>query len=399
MSLRRVSRIRGSSLLVLLALCAEGCVLFASTADYDDYRLVRLAGGEDERLLAMRDYLERQPSGWWQGSVRRELATREAAFYETHRDDRSGVERYLRVYPNGTFAGRARARLRVLDGIGRRRNAEEQLRRAEQHDKAAQDSELHRTWLSRWTSKWMQRLLGIVNWGSPLPDVAARNPGFSEAYGSTPVPRCSPFRCTKRQALDYWIPVPGATRIERRLEAVVRLGLRDGRLVQAELLLPGFGFSRWYELEQRRNVVDELPDARREACDWALGRLDTLLQAQALRPVKHYPGTLELTAGRAARAARAGSSTPPPDGSPDPLAPADDPEVMLLDPVEIQSEPAAPPSERARPPGPPAPTIQVLRAYARGRVSAHVFAASEPGSHEAYDGVLVRWGKPADRRR
>jgi hypothetical protein len=88
----------------------------------------------------------------------------------------------------------------------------------------------------------------------------------------------------------YAVPVPGGTRLERSLRLILRLRMEHGLLVRAELLLPGWGFSRWQEIEERKPVVDADPEARKQAVDWAIARVTPILDQLAAdrRAVQGY---------------------------------------------------------------------------------------------------------------
>jgi hypothetical protein len=67
--------------------------------------------------------------------------------------------------------------------------------------------------------------------------------------------------------------------------------MESGQVVRAELLMPGAGFSRWQELEERRAVVDGDADARKQAVDWAIARILPLLDPAAAdrQPIDAFP--------------------------------------------------------------------------------------------------------------
>jgi len=71
---------------------------------------------------------------------------------------------------------------------------------------------------------------------------------------------------------------------------VLRLRMREGKLERAELLMPSQGFSRWYELENRKVVASGDVEARKQAVAWALERLQAGLRPEAteLAPLATY---------------------------------------------------------------------------------------------------------------
>ena len=83
----------------LFAALLSGCAVFASKSDYADYREVRLATDEQQRLLAMQQYVERNPDGRWFVEIQTERQEREAEIYETYKTDRAGLEFFVRAFP------------------------------------------------------------------------------------------------------------------------------------------------------------------------------------------------------------------------------------------------------------------------------------------------------------
>jgi hypothetical protein len=265
---------------IALLLAANGCRVFAGKGDYEDYRAVRLARDPDQRLYAMQRYSERHPSGAWQEEIAVERTDREAEIFESGKSTREGLERYLRAYPDGTFAAQARSRLAAVDVIERRRRDEEAQARQLAAARKQREQELSRTWVSRFAGYWAGTLLRLTGWGTPIPEVARQNPQFSRAFGAAPRPRCTADECVKYYQSPYGVPVPGGTRVERTLALVLRLRMHEGKLDRAELLLPALGFSRWYELEQRKVIATGDVQGRTQAVQWAIGRLQ-----EAIKPV------------------------------------------------------------------------------------------------------------------
>lgn len=269
-------RVRG---MLLCALVLSGCAAFVDKADYADYRNVRLAEDDGERLLAIRAYVGAHPDGHWAEELRAEQAAREVAVYEDGKDTRDGLELYLRAYPEGQFKAQAQARLTAMTQVEARRTEERAAAERAAADKRARDEELRRTWVTRFSSYWVETLLAVRQWGEPIADIARLNPDFSRAFGKSPRPQCSTTECVKHYRSSFGVPVPGGNRLERVIELMLRLSLRDGRVARVELLFPRRGFSRWFELENRRTIVDEDPQMRGEAIAWAMDKVKPWLAA------------------------------------------------------------------------------------------------------------------------
>jgi hypothetical protein len=266
--------------LPLLAL-ASSCTMFASKGDYADYREIRLAHDHDSRLYALQRYAERHPDGAWAKDVAIERSTRETETFETGKSTREGLERYLRAYPDGTFAAQARSRLAAVELIERRKQAEQAEAQQRLLARKQREEELQRTWVTRFAGYWATTLARLNGWGTPIAEVARQNPQFSRAFGALPRPRCTADECIKYYTSPYGIPVPGGTRVERVLSLVLRLRMQEGKLERAELLMPAQGFSRWYELEQRKLIASGDGDGRNQAVNWAIGKLQDSIKPVA----------------------------------------------------------------------------------------------------------------------
>jgi hypothetical protein len=266
---------------IAYAVLISGCAAFAGKSDYRDYRAVRLAHDDEQRLVAMQRYVDAHPDGQWHDALQLERQRREREIFEAHKSDRKGLELYLAAFPDGIFADQARSRLSAIAVIEQRKRDE--AARAEQlrEQRKQRDAELSRTWLTRFLGYWAKTLLAIDDWGAPIEQVAQHNPEFSRAFGRPPRPRCTSDECVKYYESSYAVPVPGGTRIEREVRLMLRLRLASGRLTRAELLIPQRGFSRWAEIEERQPIVDGDVEARQRALDFALGRLTPLLDELA----------------------------------------------------------------------------------------------------------------------
>lgn len=262
----------------LLSLSCTGCVLFASKTDYADYRAIRLASESGERAVAMRHYVEKHPHGHWHDEIEAERKSQELSAFESGKDSRAGLEAYLQAYPDGTYVAQARSRLSAIALIEQQRKQAEAQASALADARKQRADELRRTWLGRFLGYWVETLTSLRGWGEPIPTVANNNPQFSRAFGALPRPRCTQDECVKYYSGAYAVPVPGGNRIERNLSLLLRLRMRSGKLERAELILPERGFSRWYELEERRAVSSGERAERERAVSWAIKRALPLIE-------------------------------------------------------------------------------------------------------------------------
>lgn len=261
-----------------LALALGACASVSGKSDYRDYRTIHLADDEAARNRAMSTYLAAHPDGRWAEEVRAEYEAEEVLLFEENKSTPEGLAFYLEVYPSGRFADQARSRIEALAAVRRSRSEGEEAAQAVRREQREDVLEARRSWATQAVSYWSRVLLGVTRWGSPIADVAASSPEFDRAFGAAPRPRCSADECIKFYQLDFAIPVPGQTRIERTIRILLRLHLSEQRLVRAEMLMPERGFSRWYELENQAFVIDEDPEARQQAIDWALARIVPILR-------------------------------------------------------------------------------------------------------------------------
>lgn len=265
--------------LALLASAPLGCSLRATHGDYDAYRSYRLADDQSARALAGATYLERYPEGVYAEEVRAALGAEEERFYAVRASSAAGLRDYLRVYPTGRHAAAAHAELQALS----RRDAEDAaaVTRAREASEAAAAAALraHRGFTRERLDLFLGVLLRVDTWGQPMEQVVQAHPELDRAFAADPRPVCDATRCTKTLRVSFALPTDEGGVVERVSQVVVVLTLDDERLLGAEVWLPGFGFSRWYELETRTAVDDEDPEARRAATSWALAEIAPMLQA------------------------------------------------------------------------------------------------------------------------
>ena len=308
-------RIRRVVVLALGSFVLTGCALFAGKADYAAYREVRIAEDEHTRLRAMQRYIAEQPNGQWAKGIQAERVRVEPEMWAENRGSMEGLRFYLEAFPDGPHAQEAQPMLAALERVaGHRQNEAEAAREVERARREAL-LERQRTWMTRASQFWTRTLVGITNWNNPIADVARANPAFSRAFGSNPRPRCSREECIKFYLSSYGIPVPGSTRLERQLEMFLRLRMRRGRVVRAEMLLPNKGFSRWYEQEHRTIVVDEDPTQRQEAINWAIEKFLPALREVApdARAVDVVPEPIDPPSVRAPNQPDEGAAFAPGD--------------------------------------------------------------------------------------
>ncbi len=279
-----------SSATISLA-AVSGCSVFTSHDEANLYRRIRTTTETNERLVAMADYATRYPEGAWISNVRTERETNEAQIWASSNASADGLAFYLSAYPDGTYVEQARARQAALQTVSSGREESVQRQEELQAQRAQETAEERRQWVTRAAQFWVRTVVGIRNFGSPIAQVARQNPEFSRAFGQAPAPQCTPERCIKHYHAHYAIPVPGGNRMEREMHVVLRVQMIGGRVERMEVLFPNHGFSRWYELENRAIVIDEDPEARMAAIEWALARLEPTLAevATGARAIDYIP--------------------------------------------------------------------------------------------------------------
>jgi hypothetical protein len=407
---------------ILVLVVLEGCAAFATKADYFDYRAVHMARDDRERLLAMQRYAARHRDGRWYERVQREREQRDKAVFEAGKSDRAGLELYLAAFPDGVFAAQARSRLSAVALIDQRKHEEALRAQRLAEERKQKEAELTRTWVTRFLGYWAKTLISINNWGAPIEQVAQGNPEFSRAFGRAPRPRCTSDECVKYYESPYAVPVPGGTRLERSLRLMLRLRMERGQMVRAELLLPGWGFSRWQELEERRPVVDADPEARKQAIEWAIARVARVLDAVIpdRQPLQGFvlaeiaqPGigpdgelvdtTAEDPSAPANRIQGEVPAAPEPGVAElvKPVAPEQAPDMELA-PLQVGKDgralsPAPKPDQAAVPADAPvldmAPVVQslppVAQAFQTQKLRITIFASGTDAAAPAYDGLVV----------
>lgn len=401
---------------LLLAASVASCATVATHDEYDDYRAVRTADSERDRLLAMQQYVEKHPGGYWIDEVQAERREREDELWSRSNDTREGLEWYLRVYPDGRYVDQARPRLAALQTVSSRREEEERRQEELEEQRRRELAEQRRTWVTRAVQFWVGNLLSIRNYGSSIQRVARANSEFSEAFGQEPRPTCTPDHCIKHYGQLYHIPVPGATRIDRHIDVYLRLKLERGRVERAELLLPNKGFSRWYEMENQTVVTDEDPQQRMQAINWALDRIQPIIEevASGARQIDFVPEPIEPLQIEGQAEATEAAPTAPGEAAPSAEAAQEPapPEATEETPEETQSatgdsnldellaEAAGTPEEQAQEPVEaqpqqvqPEPETLVLpvslMAFRHRNLRVVVFAAGEEDYEHGYDGIFL----------
>ncbi|GAB4205232.1 MAG: hypothetical protein OHK0013_20930 [Sandaracinaceae bacterium] len=396
----------------LAAGAAVGCSIFASHEEANLYRRIRTTTDANARMVAMGEYATRYPGGAWIDGIRAERQSNEERIWAANNASADGLAFYLSAYPDGTYVEQARARQAALQTVitSREQSAErqEQLER----ERAQQTAEQRRQWVTRATQFWMRTLVGVRNLGAPIAQVARQNPEFSRAFGAAPAPQCTPQRCIKHYHAHYAIPVPGGNRIEREMHVVLRVVLESGRVERMEVLLPNHGFSRWFELENRTVVLDEDPEARMAAIEWALQRLEpTLIEVAAgARAIDFIPEPIAPVGERApiqsdeadTATSTDGSDAPAPTpaqstggGQTSPSGSALDPtlEQLMSGAVEPVGGGSSGETTGGFEQGPEETQTVVyplgLRALQRGNSRIVIFAAGDGDLGDAYDGFFV----------
>ncbi|MDH5494059.1 MAG: hypothetical protein OEY14_19065 [Myxococcales bacterium] len=368
--------IRARSLVGLLALTLllGGCAIFAGKGDYRAYRRVELAGTERDRLEAMAEYMREHPGGRWATTIQARRVELEPRVYEAARSSLEGHELYLQVFPDGPHAAEIGSRIEALRTVARRRQEESVMAAEVQRERREAALEQRRTWASRSVTFWARILLGVTNWGRPIGEVAGANAEFSRAFGQDPRPRCSREECVKLYSLDFSVPVPGRTRLDRSIRIMLRLRMREGNLFRAELLMPNRGFSRWHELEQSVPVMDDDPEARNAAIQWA---------ASKLLPIVRQMGSAE-----------------PIDVVPEPVDP---PSIRFEEPSAAGAAASGAAAEAAAEGGAEASAAEdsyilpmTVEALQTATVRMVIFAASPDDTGQAYDGLYIEMIPPEE---
>ena len=261
----------------LLATLLCGCVLGVSRDEYASYRRYRMADAPSSRLDAGREYLDAHPDGFYADEVRSAMRLREESVYASRSGSEEGLNAYLRLYPNGEYSERAREELAALAERAARDRQALEASRVRDDAAAAEMLRARREWVRDRLRDLLVPLLSIRTWGDEMEVIVARYPELDRAFSTAPRPVCDEQTCVKHLSLRYQVSGFEGP-VTRSVEVVARLELRDERLVGASLWMPGFGLSRWFELEHREAVDDADEEARHRALAWALAEVEGLLR-------------------------------------------------------------------------------------------------------------------------
>lgn len=92
--------------------CSSARMFVASSADYEDYRAVRMAAHPGTRLARARTYLERHPKGLYAQEIAAIYAEEEPEYFERAKASPEGARDYLASLPGGPHAEAASSLLR-----------------------------------------------------------------------------------------------------------------------------------------------------------------------------------------------------------------------------------------------------------------------------------------------
>ena len=407
-----MSRALRVACVALAAALLAGCAVLASKSEYQSYRQIRMTEERNAKLIAMQAYMAEHPDGLWAKSVQEERVRLEPEVWAESHASREGLQFYLEAFPDGPHAAEARPRLAALQTVQSGRQEEEERAREVERERREALEERRRTWLTRAMQFWTQTMIGVNNWGSPIAQVAQQNPTFSRAFGQAPQPRCSREECIKFYQSQYAIPVPGSTRIDRTVDLLLRLRMRNGEVERAEMLLPNKGFSRWYEQVNRTIVTDEDPTQRQQAIEWALERIIPGIRETApnAQPIDVVPEPIDPPTVRAPNQPDPGASRAPGDTAEESVEETEQPAEQqqetpaerpqggggldeLLERAAGDEEPAPTPEAQPTPEPAAEPESMVLpialQGFRAGDVRIVIFAAAGEDYGAAYDGVFI----------
>lgn len=387
---------RSTKLLLLVGaiVLLAGCAVVSTHEEYSAYRAVRRATSDRALLTAAQQYVRSHPDGYFVEEVQALRRAREDDVWASNNDSREGLEWYLEVYPDGRYVDQARPRLAALQTVSQGRQEEAQAREQLEQERRRQAEEARRTWVTRAMQFWTRTLLGVRNYGSSIQRVVSANQDFNRAFGQAPAPQCTPEYCIKHYGQIYHIPVPGATRIDRTIDVYLRLSFERGCMERAELVLLNKGFSRWYEMENRTVVTDEDPDQRQMAINWALDRIQPVIEeiARGARRIDFVPESLTPLQVHGQSTGDAPSS--PDEAQPPVVQPAQKQEDLDELLSGVVNEPDEPPAEPE-----PTPVVEEpvetmvlpigLLSWEYRNLRVVVFAASPDDYEQGYDGIFI----------
>jgi hypothetical protein len=404
----RAVRAAAMGVTTAVTLSVAGCSMFVSHEEVALYRRIRTTTDSNQRLVAMAEYARDYGSGGaWISNVRAEREANEGQIWATNNASPDGLAFYLQAYPDGTYVEQARARQTALAQVSTGREETQQREQELAQQTAASQAEERRQWVTRASQFWMRTLVGVRNYGSPIAQVARVNPEFSRAFGAAPAPQCTPTRCLKHYHAHYAVPVPGGNRIEREMHLVLRVGLEEGRVERIEVLMPNHGFSRWFELENRTIVLDEDPEARMAAIEWALQRIEPTLAevATGSRAIDFIPEPVTPVGESSPIESDEADTTTSMDGSSDGAAPAPAPagdaapseggegdatlEQLMTGAVGGEQQTTEQSTEQTTEEQQTVVYPLGLRALQRGTTRIVIFAAGDGDYGDAYDGFFV----------
>jgi hypothetical protein len=193
----------------LLVVACSGTGLFASSAEYDQYRRSRVAPSVEERLAAAAEYLRENPEGTFSREVRAWFSAAEPRYFASAKQSVARLKTYLAVLPLGPHAAAARSQILALQQAAELKLRTERARALE--DRAITDAlaaaKRSREEFVQEFAEWARALAATEGLSRPMSELAG---DFAARYASeVPSMACTDDGCVKSVTRSFGIPENG----------------------------------------------------------------------------------------------------------------------------------------------------------------------------------------------
>jgi hypothetical protein len=237
--------------IVLAVVAATGCAVFAPKREYRLFRAIT----ETQDVAKLVKYYQMYTMEYPDGAYAEKLAVMRPAIeqeiFMSAGEDQYKLMTYIELFPDGIYATLAGQKIQQIQYMESMNELQQQQILADQQaakeaaEKARADL-LATYWsaLGDWTD-----IALLEAYGMSVEDLASLSPRFTQIWSSDPVAVCSPTSCTKHLVVETWYQIPGATRVDRKNEIVVKMVFASGVLLGYSVTFPYRGVVGLLEMQ------------------------------------------------------------------------------------------------------------------------------------------------------
>ncbi len=215
--------------IALALLVAAGCAAFVSKREYSLFREITETGDPYRLVELYVTYVRDFPKGAYSDEIAAMRPEIEREIFMAAGEDRVMLARYVEIFPDGTYVLLAQAKIASIDAMIKRQEEQTAAIRAAQNAAVEAQGAARQALIGAIRGAFVDwvAIAGIAPYGMSLEALAGASPRFAEVWALGQPAACDATSCVKRYAVDTWYLVQGGTRVDRRLDMVVKIVL-DG---------------------------------------------------------------------------------------------------------------------------------------------------------------------------